>query len=847
MRAPADLLRSLLLLSVVAGLFPWLSLMQPCFAFQSGGGFRTASTLLGESASFGTTVAMTTDSAGNVYIAGVGPMSGRPPARSELRLGSAEPSSFVMKLDSTLSTVIYAVYLSGPSTYVRAIAVDRAGSAYITGSGLGLVLGRSPFNHSIGGGNGALNAFVMKISPPGTDIVYATRVGGGLNDQGKAIVVDAEGNAYVTGSTSSEDFPVVNAIQQKPGSSPSHCGIAGCDRYPTDAFLFKINPAGTALVYSTYLGGNGDDAGNVLALVDTGNLYVAGSTTSSDYPVTNGGVSVACTPAQGSVSPCVGSAFVTEINASGSAILASARLGSATANTQILAIGVDSSANIFVAGSTGSGYAAKVLTTDEVASGASFITKLDNALRIALYSIFPGGGAVNSIAVDQTAAAYLTGAYPNPAYSRGFSDAYVTRVAPAGDAAIMLGLGGSSNDAGSALAISPSGTLYVAGWTDSHDFPTSAGAAKADWTAAAGSLEAFVAGVNPASFLPPPYFTAAGIVNAASYVAGAVSPGEIIVIFGAGLGPPSLAAPQLDASGRVANTLAATRVLFDGVPAPMVYSAWNQVSAIVPFGVSPPVTRVQVEYQTVRSAAVSVPVAEYAPAFFTGPGAEPRAVVAINRDGSVNGPSHPAPPGSTVSLFATGLGPTRAAVDGEICGTPPREFEGLCNVAIGGAPALLSYVGCSPGTVFGLTQINAIIPAAAAAGSAVPITLKLSTALAPAASIAIGAPPPALPAPVQLSPPDGLVFDIYPRTTTLKWAPVSGAVKYGVEWSYRDSSVDEWCGDDPRCITWIEYVPNTSYTFSFVGAQPGRWRVWAVDSDGKDGIKSGWWGFAYTK
>jgi hypothetical protein len=99
-------------------------------------------------------------------------------------------------------------------------------------------------------------------------------------------------------------------------------------------------------------------------------------------------------------------------------------------------------------------------------------------------------------------------------------------------------------------------------------------------------------------------------------------------------------------------------------------------------------------------------------------------------------------------------------------------------------------------------------------------------------------------APTQLSPPDGSVFDHYPRTTTLKWEPVQGAVKYGWEVDY---SWGVWCSETPGCRHSSGSVEATSHTFNFVGAQPGRWRVWGVDANGSNGLKSGWWGFRYTR
>jgi uncharacterized protein (TIGR03437 family) len=730
-------------------LLAWLALPTRVVADDSG--FLTAATLLGPvDLAWGGLAAMTTDSQGNVYVAGnLTDMSKRPPAQSELLLSgqgqAGEESGYVMKIAPALSTVIYAVYLGASGSAIRAIAVDREGSAYITGNTLGAGF---PLKNPIQVPTSLFNAFVMKINPSGTAVVYSSVIGGSSNwgsDQGKAIAVDGEGNAYVTGATSSQDFPVVNAIQTKIGSPPAGCGFIGCEHYYTDAFLFKINAAGTALVYSTYLGGNGDDAAYAVALDGSGNVFVAGTTTSSNYPVATG-INAVCTTIPTPYTPCMGLPFVVKIDAAGSRIVAAARLGAWDVWGQIWSLAVDSSGNVFAAGSANWNYPATALTTEVPkpdGTFGAFVTKLDAALGTIVYSVWPGGGSANMIAVDKTGAAYVAGSYPVQEDFETWTaqDVTVVRISPAGDAAVMRLLGGSDADMGMSLALSPSGAIYVAGQTYSFDFPATLGAVIQSWTAAP---ENFLALLDPASFLSAgPAFTAAGLVNAASYTAGAVSPGEIVAIFGDNLGPPSIAGAELDSSGRLATDLASTRVFFDGVQAPMIYALRNQVSAIVPYGVAAANTSVEVEYQGARSAAVSVPVVSYTPALFGGFGAtRPRPVAAINRDNSINDALHPAHLGDVVTVFATGLGPTSVpSADGEICGTDLKGYTGTPSLTIGGTPAQFQYVGCSPGTVVAVDQINAVIPLAAGTGPAVPIALSTSAGEPPAEILSIAIAP----------------------------------------------------------------------------------------------------------
>lgn len=224
-----------------------------------------------------------------------------------------------------------------------------------------------------------------------------------------------------------------------------------------------------------------------------------------------------------------------------------------------------------------------------------------------------------------------------------------------------------------------------------------------------------------------------GIANAASYASGAVSPGELVTIFGLNFGPSSLAGLQLDSSGSVATSLAGASVLFDGNLAPMVYAGANQVSAVVPYGLSNPVTQVQVRYQGAASALFSMNVAAATPGIITADGSGSGQATAFNQDGSVNSSVNPAPAGTVVVLYATGGGQTSpAGVDGSITGSDSLPQLVLpVAVNIGGQPAQVLYAGGAPGMVAGLLQVNAQIPAAAQAGLAVPVTLQIGGQTSP--------------------------------------------------------------------------------------------------------------------
>lgn len=221
--------------------------------------------------------------------------------------------------------------------------------------------------------------------------------------------------------------------------------------------------------------------------------------------------------------------------------------------------------------------------------------------------------------------------------------------------------------------------------------------------------------------------------NAASYAQGGVSPGEIVALFGALLGPETLSIAQLTSGQQTfPQTLSGTRVLFDGAPAPILYTSQGQVSAIVPYSLAGKInTQVQVEYQGNLSNAKTLAVVTSAPGLFAlnTQGAGQGAI--LNQDYSVNGPANPAAKGSVVMIYATGEGQTTpAGVDGKL--TPSAEPlprpQLQVSVKIGGADATVQYAGGAPGLVAGLLQINAQIPDSITAGDAVPILVTIGTA-----------------------------------------------------------------------------------------------------------------------
>lgn len=381
---------------------------------------------------------------------------------ASFRIGSYDRSHSLV-IDPPL---IYSTYLGGSlSDFANGIAVDRFGNSYVVGG-----TGSSNFptrNANQASLKGVEDVFVTKINPSGSAIVYSTLLGGGGPDEGHGIAVDSAGNAYVTGSAGSSDFPVLAAIQ----GTLAAPGL--------DAFLAKLNPSGS-LIYSTYLGGAGADNGTGVAVDSAGNAYITGITFSSNLPTVN--------PFQ-AAKGAQQDAFVAKINPSGSAWIYVTYLGG-NAVDEGYAIATDASGNAYVTGQTNSTnfpLQSPFRSSNVGSSGASvdgFVTKLNPVGSALVYSTYLGGSATDegtAIAVDSSGSAYVAGfagstdfpvANPMQLHLAGADDAFVTKLNPAGSALVYSTyLGGGSEDQAYGIAIDQAGNAYVTGRTNSSDFP----------------------------------------------------------------------------------------------------------------------------------------------------------------------------------------------------------------------------------------------------------------------------------------------------------------------------------------------------------------------------------------
>ncbi len=650
--------------------------------------------------------AIAVDAAGSAYVAGYTD-STEFPTKSPYQSTKTgrDPDAFVTKLAPSGNALVYSTYLGGAGyDEGRGIAVDATGAAYVAGvtNSTGFPT-RSPYQAAC---QGSFDVFVAKLAPAGNALVYSTYLGGSGIDHGRAIAVDGAGSAYVAGLTQSDDFPMQSAYRM-------------VRRGAQVGFVTKLTSAGSALVYSTYLGGSGTDSAEGIAVDAAGAAYVTGYTNSADFPVE-------AAYQWGLRGPS--DAFVTKLVPAGNMLTYSTYLGGGGEEAG-RAIAVDTAGSAYVTGYTSSTdfpIQSAFQTTFQGGHRDVFITKLTPVGKTLAYSTYLGGSGMDEgtgIAVDTAGSAYVTAwtastNFPTQSahqasFQGGDWDVAVTKLTPAGSGLVYSTyLGGSAADESSSITVDAAGAAYVTGCTTSSNFPTQTpfqGASQ-------GKCDAFVTKVQ---FDAGPSFTLAGVGNAANYVAGKVSPGEIVVIFGKSFGPAELVGLQL-VNGLVSTEIGETRVLFDGVAAPMIYAINGQISCVVPYEVAgKTATQVVVEYKKVKGAAVAVPVVEAVPGLFsanssgTGPG------VFLNEDGTVNSVANPLTCGKVAVFYGTGEGQT---TPGGVNGLPaatsfPKPVLPVM-VTIGGKNAEVSYAGAAPYMVAGVIQINAKVPTDIPAGNA---------------------------------------------------------------------------------------------------------------------------------
>ena len=432
------------------------------------------------------------DSSGNAYLAGQTLSANFPTSPGAFQTGcngcaNNFTNAFVTKFNAAGTALVYSTFLGGTNQdSASAIAIDPAGNAYVTGKALSADFPTmNPFQAACSSClSGTPDAFVTKLDPTGSTLVYSTYLGGSADDHAAGIAVDSSGSAYVTGTTSSTDFPT---------STPYQATCNGCSSLFTDAFVTKFDPTGATIVYSTFLGGSRSDDGLAVAVDAAGDAFVAGQTQSNDFPVANAFQALFGGREDG---------FVTELKPDGSGLVYSTYLGG-TSIDACLGIALDSNGNAYLTGITSSTDFPTFNPLQSKLGGGqnAFVLKLDHAVGVLDYSTYLGGNSTdtsNGIAVDGSGNAYVTGATTSsdfPAVNAiqatyvGNQDAFVTKINNSGAAIIFSTfLGGHENDSSQGIAVDTSSNVYVAGDTFSNDFPT----ANAYQPSTGGGFDAFV-------------------------------------------------------------------------------------------------------------------------------------------------------------------------------------------------------------------------------------------------------------------------------------------------------------------------------------------------------------------
>ena len=433
------------------------------------------------------------DAAGNIYLSGTTSGGGFPTSGGvQTSFGGGVGDAYVVKLNATGSDVIFATYLGGSGEETGSgLAVDPAGSVYVVGATTSTNFPvASALQSSL---RGERDAFLTRLSATGSALMLSTYLGGAEAEAALAVAVSGK-FVYVTGVTTSTDF----RISAKAFSKSSRGG--------SDAFVMKFKKGGAKIAYSTYFGGSGFDLPAGIAVDTAGNAYVAGLTSSADLPTNS--------PAQAELRGLF-DGFVTKFNPKGSALVYSTFLGGSDVDGAA-GIAIDGAGNAYVTGATAS--------TDFPVAGAlqasyggglldGFATKLGPTGATLVYSTYLGGSAEDRayrVAVDAAGRAHLTGltasgnfpvrnAIQGQLNGEGF-DAFVTSIEPTGSSlAASTYLGGRGDDAGVSVAVGASGTIIVVGETSSTDFPAMGAVQGTN----AGGFDAFVVRLGAAAATSP--------------------------------------------------------------------------------------------------------------------------------------------------------------------------------------------------------------------------------------------------------------------------------------------------------------------------------------------------------
>ena len=452
-------------------------------------------------------LAASVDESGDLVMAtGKGLLRHRKPVAYQEKNGDRNhvESSYVIEQEENNESILISLHLgeydrSIPlvidpvlhySSYLGGSGADQGTAIAVDAEGNAYVTGITDSvdlalaNPSQPGSGGDQDAFVAKLDSAGT-LIYLTYLGGNQLDNATSIALDGAGNAYIGGFTRSTNFPTLNAIQSS-------------NRGGFNAFITKLGPTG-APIYSTYFGGSRNESVSGIAVDSAGNAYIAGIATSANLPTSS--------PLQPSLSG-TSDVFVSKLNSAGDQLAFSTYLGGSQ-DDAATSIAIDPAGNVYVTGATLSGN----FTTSNAVQAAhgggifdGFVLKLNAAGNQIIYSTFLGGAGSDRgmrIAADAMGAAYVTGDTHSTNFplsgalqgtAAGSSDAFLTKLNPNGTLAYSTYVGGDGIDGGTGIAVDSSGGALVTGFTGSTNFPL---VEPVQINLSGGSFDAFVARVNP--------------------------------------------------------------------------------------------------------------------------------------------------------------------------------------------------------------------------------------------------------------------------------------------------------------------------------------------------------------
>lgn len=727
---------------------------------------------------FDTGLAVGVDSAGNPYLAGVTLSSNLPASGGAQTAFGGEDDGFIAKFNSTGSRLLWATYVGGNAAdWAAGMAVDSQGGAWLTGwtqstnfpvrgafqsgtagggsdvfitrvsptgenftystyfgaegrdLGSGIAVDAQGILHITGATTsnnlptgvaprgtvaGDLDAFIAKLNPATNQVIYGRVLGGAGEDYGTGIAVDPAGNSYVVGHTKSPGFPATRTSAQSTFGGN------------TDIFVARLNGNTGATDYATFLGGNGDDWTEAIAVDAAGSAYVAGWTNSGNFPVRN--------PIQANYQGGGGSAnqrfdaIVARLSPGGDSLLYSTYFGGA-GEDKAYGVTLDPGGNVLITGTTTTPLlsgASAGLTVGAQGSTDAFLARLSADTALSLVVAQPGSIALTARLGDTaplTSDISLTATGSSTTYTVGTNATWLSvtpesgqiprtlRVAvnpallppgpsiaevtirsgtnsvtvpvtvnvilapvvtsanpsalPPGQGAATVVLTGNGYTAQSVVDVN--GIRVNAAFLDARNLRVTI---PPELTRSEGNLNVVV--INPdarsATFIlnvasAVPVLSSSAVVHGATSAAGPIAPGEIVIISGTGFGPETLVQSGPGTDGRIQSTLGETTVRFDDVPAPILWVQSGRVAVVVPYSVSGrAATQLTVEFRGRRSVSLPIAVAQSSPGIFTADASGRGAASALNQDGSRNAPGNPAERGSVIVLYATGEGQVTPAL-----------------------------------------------------------------------------------------------------------------------------------------------------------------------------------------